>query len=239
MIEIDVRVDARAANLYLDDTQRRQVPFATALALTRTGKRVESGLQTAMAGGFDSASPYVKRSTYSTSATKTNLTSIIGLKDKKPAGGTAPAVLLKEHFGGGARGNKPMEKALMAIGNLPTGWRVVPGAGMKLDAYGNPKRAAVAELLGALRSRQQVYKGRGKRIALVGYFVIPVGSGSHLEPGIYWRSARAIRPMFMFVRSAQYRKRFDLPQIAQRVVSESFQVEFDRALAQAQATARP
>lgn len=237
MIDFNVTVDTRAATRWMSDMQRRQIPFATALALTRTAKLVEKSLQQELASKLD-ASPYTKRSTFSTSATKTNLRAIVGIKDKKPAGGTAPAVLLKEHFGGGMRGNKPMEKAIALLGLLPSGWRIVPGAGMPLDAYGNPKRNAVRELIGALRSRIQVYQGRGKRMGLVGYFVVQVGSQSHLDPGIYWRKGRALRPMFLFVQSASYSKRFDLPAMGRRVVDEQFASQFSAAFSQAISSAR-
>lgn len=238
MIGISIKVETPAIP-FLNDVQKRQLPYATALALTRTAKRLEQSLQLELSGKLESPSPYTLRSTFSTSATKLKLSAEVGIKDKRPAGGTAPAMLLKEHFSGGERGNKPMEKAMAAIGALRSGWRVVPGAGMPLDAYGNPRRTTVREILGALRSKMQVYKGRGKRMALVGYFVVPVGAASHLDPGIYWRSnARAIRPMFLFVQAAGYRKRFDMPRLANTVVAREFEPQFKAALAQALATAR-
>lgn len=235
---ITIQVDTRSATRWLNDVQRKQVPFATAVAITRTAKLIEKELQRELATRLDNPSPYTRRSTFSTSANKRTLISIIGIKDKKPAGGTAPAVLLKEHFGGGVRGNKPMEKVIMAIGGLPSGWRVVPGAGMPLDAYGNPRRKVVGEMLGALRSRMQIYKGRGKGASLVGYFIIQTSASSHLEPGIYWRKGRAIRPMFLFIQSAGYRSRFDLPKLGQAIVDKSFDDEFAKAMAQAASTAR-
>lgn len=223
----------------LSDIGKKQVPFAAAKAITKTAKSVEARIQSDMAGAFKSASPYVKRATFSTSATKANLTATVGLKDQKPAGGTAPAVLLKEHFTGGLRGNKPFEKAIIALGVMPIGYRAVPGGGMKLDAYGNPSRNEIGEMLGALRTRMQVYKGRGKRVELVGYFIIPVGARSHLHPGIYKRVARgAIKAMFIFVNKAAYRKVIDMERSAREVVAREFQPTFDAAFAEAMRTAR-
>jgi hypothetical protein len=223
----------------LGDIGGRQVPFATAVAITKTARSVERKLQDDMAGAFKSASPFVKRSTFSTSATKATLSATVGLKDQKPAGGTAPAVLLKEHFTGGVRGNKPFEKAIMSLGGMPQGYRAVPGGGMKLDAYGNPNRKEIGEMLGSLRTRMQVYKGRGKKMALVGYFVVPVGAQSNLHPGIYKRVARgALLTMFIFVRQASYHKVLDFARSAQQVVSSEFPQHFDAAFTQALRTAR-
>src|SRR5574342_68128 len=223
----------------LNDFGRKQVPFATARSITLTAKSVEKKIQSDMDRGFKLASPFVKRATFSTSATKSNLTAMVGLKDQKPPGGTAPAVLLKQHFTGGLRGHKPFEKAIQALGVMPQGWRAMPGAGMRLDAYGNPRRGDIGEMLGALRSNTKIWKGRGKKMALTGYFIIPVNAQSHLQPGVYKRIGHdAIKPMFLFVPQAAYQKIFDMERGAREVVDHEFQPNFDKAFAEAIRTAR-
>lgn len=218
---------------------QKQARYAAARALTSTARIVEENLQGEMAGKFDRPSPYTRRATFATSASKATLTARVGIKDRAAAGGTPPAVLLKEHFGGGARGNKPMEKALASLGALPPGWRVVPGAGMKLDAFGNPPRKAVAEVLGALRTGMRVHSGRGKKATTIGYFVVKPGSHSHLAPGIYRRTNRdAIAPVLLFIQAARYVSRFNLRRIAETAVRKNFDREFARAFDQAMRTAR-
>jgi len=223
----------------LADMGSKQVPFAASVAINKTAGQVDDRLKREMAGAFKSPSPYVSRSTFIQRSTKTNLTATVGLKDQKPSGGTAPAVLLKEHFTGGLRGNKPYEKAIIVMSGMPSGWRAIPGGGIKKDAYGNPNRKEIGEMLGALRSRMQVFKGRGKKVALVGYFIVPVGAQSHLVPGIYKRVARgALAAMFIFVKSASYRKVLDLQRTADQIVRAEFQTNFDAAFANAMRTAR-
>jgi hypothetical protein len=236
MIEISVQADIKAATRWLDDVQRKQIPFATAKALTETAKLVQADLKREMLAEFDNPSPYTKNSTFYTSATKATLQAVVGIKDKGMR--VAPAKLLKEHFTGGLRGGKPMERAMMALGALPSGWRVVPGQGLKLDTYGNPNRNQVREILGSLKNKTSIYKGRGKKMALVGYFMIPIGTDSRLTPGIYWRQGRTIKPMFVFIKQAGYRKVIDLPAIGTRVVNKTFGPLFNTALERALATAR-
>lgn len=236
MLEIKVDTKGIDAAMRRMDQTAKQVRFAASVALTRTAKEVQKQMVKDMQGTFDRPSPYTLKGTFTTTATKAKLESIVGLKDKGMR--VPPAVLLKEFFSGGVRGGKPMEKALAGLGVLPTGWRAVPGAGMPLDAYGNPKRAVVREVLGSLKSRLKTYKGRGKRMALVGYFVIPVGSSSHLHPGVYWQSGKNIKPMFVFVQQAGYRKFFDLPRTAAEVVNREFTKQFTIAFNQAMATAK-
>lgn len=236
MIEFSVTADVKAATQWLDAAQSRQIPFATAKALTDTARLVQTELKREMLQVFDNPSPFTRNSTYSTSATKTSLRAEIGLKNKGMR--VTPAQLLKEHFTGGQRGGKPMEVAMTALGALPSGWRVIPGQGLKLDAYGNPNRNQVREIIGSLKNKTSIYKGRGKKVALVGYFLVPIGAKSRLVPGIYWRSGRAIKPMFVFIKQAAYRKVLDLNGIASRVVRTSFGPLFDAALGKALETAR-
>jgi hypothetical protein len=214
----------------------KQARYAAAVALTRTAKAADKRLVDDMQSTLDKPSPYTTRGTYSTSATPNKLEAVIGLKDKGTR--VPPALLLKEHFSGGARGSKPFELALAGMGALPRGWRAIPGQGMPLDSYGNPKRTTIREMLGALKSRMKTYKGRGKRMQMVGYFVIPVGAKSHLHPGIYWQSGRAIKPMMVFVQAAAYRKVIDLPRSAAAVVHRDFDRLFTEAFEQAMRTAK-
>lgn len=217
----------------------RQSRFAAAVSLTKAAKAIEQNLRAEMAAKLTSASPYSLRGTYSTSATKASLTAAVGIKDKAPARGTAPAKLLYEHFAGGQRGGKPMEVALSAIGVLPRGWRVVVGQGMPTDAYGNPKRQVVSEIIGALRTRMRVYRKQRTRQYEVGYFAVIPGTGSRLFPGIYKRTNnRDIKPMLMFVQAAGYRQRLDLPKIGEAYMDREFAALFRAEFEQAMRTAR-
>lgn len=191
---IRVKVQAVQAVRALDDVQRRQVPFASALALTRTARAVEKSLQDEIRRVFDRPRPSTVKSTFSTPAKKNDLRATVGIKDIKPADGLPPSVYLKEHFSGGVRGFKPMERALQAGRHLPRGWRVVPAEGMPADRFGNPRKEKVREVLGALKSGLSLYSGKGKRQAVIGYFVVQPGARDprvgHLQPGVYRRIQR-------------------------------------------------
>jgi hypothetical protein len=220
----------------------KQVRFATAVALTRTAQDVRAELAKAMRAALSDASPYTLKAQYVESAKPANLQAKVGVNDRKPGRGTAPALLVREHFTGGSRGYKPMEMAMRAMKVLPDGYRVVPGPAMKLDRYGNPTKRAVSELLGALKRGVAVVGRRGKSTVTKGWFVAPVGGSPrtrHLAPGIWQRVNReSISPAFLFVKSASYRRRIDLPRMARSVAGKRFPAHFDAAFRQAMATAR-
>jgi hypothetical protein len=224
----------------------KQARYAAAVSLTKTAVEIKEKLTADMAGGFQSASPWSLKSQFMKPARRDDLVALVGIKDQKPSRGVAPATLLKEHFSGGARGSKPMEMALRAKKLLPAGHSVVPGAGMPLDAYGNPKKTAITELLGALHSGMAVYskqrkvKGRGMESTRQSFFVVLPGASTHLAPGIWRRAdrsdAKAVQAMFLFIPGASYRKRFDLEAIGRdkiRGFEATFAAEFQKAIATA------
>lgn len=242
MTILTVRDNIKQVQRELDAIARDQVPFAAALAITRTAKILDRELAGEVRGSFENPTPYVTRSTFSTSAKKTDLTALVGIRDKGDRS-PAPSRYLFPHFFGGDRGLKPFELALQSIGALPQGMRAVPGAGIKLDRFGNPGRQAVVEVIGALKRGISVFKGRGKRVQLTGYFVRMPGDtraqARHLEPGIWRRiGGDAVIPVFLFVEPSGYQKVFDLPKLGQEVVTREFPRELASALDRALRTAR-
>ncbi|MCP5191012.1 MAG: hypothetical protein H6988_11565 [Pseudomonadales bacterium] len=227
---IRVTIDDRAARRALAQGQR-QVRYAAAVALTKAAKILEGKLQQTLKANLDRPTAWVARGTFVKPATKLSLSAEVGMRDR-------PGLYVKEHFAPGLRGMKPYELVLEKLGALPSGHRAVPGAGLRLDSRGNPNRAQLSEMIGALRTGMQTYKGRGKRVALVGYFVAKPGNPSRLHPGVYRRQGLAIRPMLLFVAAAGYRQRIDFPELAMNVVNKQFNNLFATVYEQALRTAR-
>jgi len=229
---ISIKIEGLEKALQQVGNVGKQARYAAAVALTRTAQSVEKRLQADMAGEFDKPSPWiVKRGTYMKRAEKATLMAEVGVRERQ-------SLYVKEHFLAGLRGQKPYEKALTGMGALPSGYRAIPGAGLKLDSRGTPNRKQLSEVFGSLASRMQVYKGRGKRTQLVGYFVVPVGASKRLAAGVWWRSGRVVKPILIFVRQAGYRKVLDLPKSASEVVNAEFARLFDAAMDQAMRSAR-
>lgn len=223
---IRVTVDNRASLRHLDNVQRRKIPLCAAIALTRTAKELQKLLEAEVRRVFHRPTQWVARGTFTRPATKSNLTAVVGFKDKQ-------SLYVKEHVTGGRRNQKPFERALSGLGVLPSGFKAIPGGGMKLDGNGNPNRAQLKEVLGALRSGIGRYGKRGKNVYHVGYFVVQEGNPSSLPAGIWRRiNNRAISPVFLFVSAAAYEKRLDLKALAAKHAQPIFNREFERAWAQ-------
>lgn len=248
---IDVSGAIRQLTAHAEDGQK-QVAFATRVALTRTAAKVKLAEEKEMRDVFRNPTPYTMASLYVRPATSANLTAEVKLKDF--AGKATPASkFLSAQIAGGQRGQKRFERALQSVGAMPPGYRIVPGAGAKLDSYGNMNRGQIVQILAFFRAFPEAgYKAnmtaqgraklaRGTR-ARQGFAYFAGRPGNRLPLGIYQRfgfaAGSAIKPVMIFVRSAIYQPIFDFEYVAEQTVQAEFTGEFVRALAEARGTAR-
>jgi hypothetical protein len=237
------------------NARRDQVPFATAVALTRTAVKVKDAEYKEMVDVFDRPTPYTLNSLYAKGATKQNLEAVVWLKYDTSKGTPADKYLTPE-ISGGQRRLKRFERALRSVGALPDGYFAVPGAAAKMDAYGNMATSQIVQILSYFRAfrpeigyhgflsnitdKRKAKLARGtKRQLGFEYFV---GSpGDRLPLGVWQRfgfaRGSAIKPILIFVKSAHYPIRLDFGYVAQQTVNREFSGEFQRALAEATASA--
>jgi hypothetical protein len=135
MVIINVKTNIDAVIQQLDRRVWKQVPYATARALTATAKDVQRALTEAIPQVFDRPTPFTQRAIGMTWATKNTLRSKVFIKDVQ-------AGYLRLQVSGGTE--FPKKRAL-----------VVP-AGVALNAYGNMTRNKLRSLL----NRKDVFSGR-------------------------------------------------------------------------------
>ncbi len=245
-----VTLDVKPAQRFVDELAK-QTLFATAVALTRTAKRVESAIKDEMAKSLDRPTPFTLNSLRTKPATKSNLTAEVKIKDeatkaKPPTAWLAPQVY------GGARVAKRSEERLRRAGVLGLNEYVVPGQGAKLDQYGNMSRGQLQAILADMqahwdRSQNSTAESRSKRarrrsIEKRAVYFVP-RAGSLLQRGIYQRIGfgfgSAVRPVLIFVQGApRYSKRIRFYEVGTRVVQQHYRNEFDAALRDAIRTAQ-
>lgn len=261
-----MRVDIDDDLLTIDQAltiRARQVPFAVALALTRTGQDGREDLRAEMRSRFDRPTPYTLNSPYLKPATRQDLTAVIGFKD---GSGTEPS-FLEPQVQGGERPLKRFERMLVRAGYMRAGERAVPGEGAKLDQYGNMSRGQLQRILSQLQAfhlagaSQNATGSQRSRAGRAGeVFFVSLGSGTsrststnprsawkndrkiqHLPRGIWVRrqfaSGSSVKPVVLFVAHAYYARSLDLSAVAQRTVAR-FPVHFAAAFATALRTAR-
>lgn len=216
-MQIKVKADFGPLRALLTGMQR-QIPFATAKALTVTANDVKAAQQREMARVFDRPATFtVQYGVGITPARKTDLRSVVFLKRKQ-------AAYLLAQIEGGTRKRKPFEAqfAKEQSGSIIT---AVPGRAAALNQQGNLSKATIAKL-----GREA--KSKNKR----GVFFATLQGG---VSAIFQRKGRTIEPLLVFTKErASYRRRFDFFGVAQKTVAANWQRNFDAALRSAIATAR-
>lgn len=242
-MKITVQVDGlKDAQDVLSGFSDRRMRAAQATGLTRTAVEVRDAIKAELPRVFDRPTPYTMNSLFVRPATADRLVAETYFKDETTQQGIPATKYLLPNVVGGGRALKRFEVALKMTGRLPAGWQVVPGAGAKLDVFGNMSRGQIIQILSQLRitltaghdrnlpfdARKQI---RAQRKAGGRFFVIPPGKKG-AAPGIYQRefTGRNITPVVIFVRATSYRARFDFHGIARRVAEDRLRPNIERAI---------
>lgn len=229
MISVDIRGLAEVQSL-LKNLAQDQIPYATMVAINNTAFATQKASRARLETAFDKPTPLIKGATRVEKATKQTLTATVYIDPKR-------ALILQTHEEGGKRGHQALERFLVGKGWLPGSWRAVPGAGMPLDAYGNPKRAEVVKVIAELNAGISGIATSNRRC-----FVIRPGQRSHLDPGIYRirsrSEGRAILPLFLFVSTTQYRALLNWEETVATEAHRLLPDEAAKAVQRALATAR-
>lgn len=238
----------------IGDLSGRRVQAAVATALTRTAVAVRADAQAGLRQSLDRPTPYTLRQLRFVPATADRPVAAVGFNvaaiqdiqgnvirfaDLGP-GETPAGNYLTPNIQGGTRRDKGLEVALRAAGFLPPAWFAVPGAGARIDGYGNVSRGQVIQVLSQLRLQlvggfnRSLSGGSGARAAQKKaggrFFVIP--PGGRRQPGVYQREfiGRNVTPVFIFVRTVRYSPRYRFDQIAERTAASVLPGQMARAL---------
>lgn len=227
-LEIDVSEFVKKFDRYLTNFQHTQMPFATALALTRTAQLVKKGEVEEIEKTFDKPTPFTKRGVGIVPAKKNNLVAEVFVKDIQAA------YLEPYAFGGRSIPAKPGEVAMLtpkAIG---------------LNTYGNIPYQKIKKLLG---NKAKYFIGtvntkNGGNIS--GVWERTVNKKAQpvkFDPAKnkFTSSAGPLRGLKLLVRFTDpitVKKHLDYFARAQKIVSQNFTLELKKALRVAMASAK-
>ena len=130
---------------------QKQLPFATALALTKLGKVIQSRTVEQMRDRLDRPTPFALNSIFASPAKKTVLQTTVGLKDSNyNKSSQTSATIFGQLFSGGKRRYKRLEGALRRKGLIGADTIAVPGGGATLDSYGNLTAGQIVKLMSVI-----------------------------------------------------------------------------------------
>lgn len=245
MIEYELKPNVKQLTEGFTDLEKRQLPYATALALTRTAQFTQQGVQKAMPKLLDRPTDYTVTSVRIITARKTDnpIRALVYLQDEAPKGTPAVRYLYPE-VEGGERNETRFERALRFAGRLPAGMSAVPGSGAPKDQHGNVRNGIPTRVLSQLKASTDPYQNeteRSKKRAGASrqrYFVGRPGGG-RLPLGIYERMSQGVRPIYVFVqRRPAYRKRLPFYELLQGIFNAKYPEFFKAAFEEAVRTAK-
>lgn len=221
-MQFDIRSNVKDISRWLDDVQKRQIPFATVYAMTLTARDVQSEEISVMKRVFDRPTPYTLNALRVVPATKQTYVASVEFKE---FGGTPAKRFLNPEVHGGPRSRKSHERLL---GPLMGGYQfAVPGRGTDRDAYGNMKggeyRKIISQLKVSADPTANVSKsGRSKRARK---------NNAYFVKGrvVYHRTGAGIKPALVFVSAPRYKKRFPFYETGAKVVAARFAQNFEAA----------
>jgi len=218
--KISVKSNVKSFTRKLPPFLKKQVPFATSLALNETAKKAAKAQRAQAQRIFDRPTPFLLNGIYSPRgrgsfrgkrSTKRDLSALLvpGLKGRNRFDDASARIneVIRIQTQGGTR--LPKKRAL-----------VVPTSSARLNKYGNLTRNRVQTLL----NRSDVFSA---------------GRAQGLPPGIYKRRRDgALRMLIAYEPSADYRKVYPYYRIANGVVRSQFDKEFRKAFKRAVSTAK-
>lgn len=228
-----IKSEMKTASAILQEAGR-QLPFATALALTWTAQDVLKDHQAAILRNYDRPTRNTVNGLYVKPATKTNLSAYVGLKDYNVKGNPTSRYL-RPTIEGAPREHKGFEKLLIAKGAMRRDEFAIPGSGEPLNSYGNISAGKIVKALANLGSLRDLYQNstRGRV-----YFT---GSPFKGAPrGLWVRERGRVRPFLIYSSgSPNYSQKYDFESVSQLSAKAHIENNAEKALEKVLKEARP
>jgi hypothetical protein len=221
--EISIRSNIKQIQKKLSEFAYKQLPFATATALTALAKSVQADEIKNLQSVLKSPSPFTLRSVRMTAARKSNLTATVFVMDKA-AGYLAPYEVGGVH--------KLNSRALLNPKDIG------------LNQYGQLRRAALSSLkgrsdifIGPVKTKKGIINGVWQREAATASVINSrTGKTRVTKRGV--NKSGALKLLIRFGDALPVKKHLGYQARARAVVNANFNVELGRALAKGMASAK-
>lgn len=223
----------------------RDLPFATARALTWTAQDVKTNAPKWIDRVFDKPTNWTRNSAFVRPATKRRLVADVFFKDKASKGTPAGKYLLT-HIRGGQRPHTRWEKRLIAMGLMRRDEYAIPTDYARLDPHDNVPRGMYAKIIAQLRigdsgiGNESATTRKRKLSRRADRYFVSYGQTysrrrglqeSNLPRGIWKRDSDGdIAPLFIFTRAAPtYRRVFPWKEWARKTAEARFPINFEKS----------
>ena len=225
-LSLTIDQDLKGFDRFLNNN-RKQLPFATSVAINDTAFDVRTALNKGTLGAFDKPTKFTQKAFIVTKSKKTNLVAHTFAVDKA---GKDRARYLRFGVEGGQRPPKGFERYFAGLpndGTIPANSYFMPTSLVKTDGSGNITRATLKRITSGINASAR------------GGFFIGTPANSNKPPGLYRRSREQLQTYFVATTNKpNYTGRFNIDAIAGKVVQRRFDQHFNKAMSKAIATAK-
>lgn len=236
---ITIKVDTSEIERKLNDLGKKQMPFASALALNDTANDMNDAVKDEMKISFDRPTRWTMNAFFVKRATKSRLAAVLRRKDA-----VERRSYLETQVHGGVRPQTGLERLLSSrlkfAGIVQS---AIPARGARLDKHGNWSGGQRNQVLSAIQAqrdkRSNTTAASKKRSPRRARYFVP-RPGSKLSPGVYQAMARGkVKKVLNITDSgARYRKRFHFYEETERMARHVFAGHLSTRLLKALRTAR-
>ena len=218
-IQLSIDQDLKRFDRFLNNN-RKQLPFATSLALNDTGFDMRQAFNKGTLSVFNKPTSFTQKAFLTTKSKKTNLIVHVFAKDKD---GSDAARYLRFGVQGGARPPKGFERYFAGLpndGSIEGNTYFMPTRQTKRDGKGNITRSTLKKLSARVSS---------------GTAFIGTPKGGNRPPGIYVREKKSVllAKFITTTRKPTYTGRFNIETIAEKVIKRRFNEHFSKAMKKA------
>lgn len=236
MIEINVTSDFNRLAQRLRAMGNQHVQQATSDALNSVARNIrEKSGPEEMRKVFDRPTPWALRSIFFRQSTPQTLRASVGLgRDTYSKSRLTPEELLGHQIIGGGRREKGVESYLRQRGLISDGEFVRPGAGARLDRYGNMSRGQTMQLISQLKIGIDPYQNKSKSKRSKAHqhkaghiFWARRGDGYNLTTGAWISLERGkVLPLLVVIKAPHYKAKFDLKKLVEQTLASRFDKQF-------------
>lgn len=232
-MELDIQVDLRGLKKGMSSIFKKQLPFATAQALTMTAGAVGVAWQQEMRSKLDRPTPFTLNSVAVLPARKSNLVATVLLKDVAAAY-LEPFVDGGPHALGGKKGMlTPKAVPLNQYGNLSR--RKIAALKADKDVFVGPVRLKSGMVVSGVWKRGQRGERRKGGYGTKGSHNIKNNEAMGLKG---YNNRTTLKLLVRFTDPEPVRQRLDFKGRAEAAVRKTFEPNFTKAFAAAMASAR-
>ena len=219
-LSLTIDQDLKGFDRFLNNN-RKQLPFATSVALNNTGFDIRQAFNKGTLSAFNKPTRFTQKAFLTTKSKKTNLVVHVFAKDKE---GSDAARYLRFGVKGGTRPAKGYERFFSGLPNDGTVNAYFIPSQIKVDGFGNVTRANLKKVSAAVQNNK----------AFIG-----TPRNSSRPAGIYERDGDKLITRFVSVSTRPtYTGRFNLQVIGDKVINRRLNQHFNKAMTKAIATAR-